>query len=53
MPTLLHLVIDQDNEEMFHHIIHKVDVNKKDPAGWSALQLCAEKGAVKYLDALI
>ncbi|CAK74215.1 unnamed protein product (macronuclear) [Paramecium tetraurelia] len=57
MPSLLHLLIDQNNEELFNTIFEefpeKVDVNIKDPDGWSALHLCAEKGLLKFSQTLI
>ncbi|CAD8053328.1 unnamed protein product [Paramecium primaurelia] len=57
MPSLLHLIIDQNNEELFNKIFEefndKIDVNIKDPDGWSALHLCAEKGLLKFSQILI
>ncbi|CAD8083227.1 unnamed protein product [Paramecium sonneborni] len=57
MPSLLHIVIDQNNEELFNTIFEefsdKIDVNIKDHDGWSALHLCAEKGLLKFSQTLI
>ncbi|CAD8077193.1 unnamed protein product [Paramecium primaurelia] len=57
MPSLLHLLIDQNNQELFNTIFEefpdKIDVNIKDPDGWSALHLCAEKGLLKFSQTLI
>lgn len=57
MPSLLHLVIDLNNTELFDILFkehsEKIDVNIKDPAGWSALHLCAEKGLLNFAKILI
>lgn len=57
MPPFLHLVVDQNNQEMFDVCIaefkDKLDFNILDGAGWSVVQLCAERGRTEMLKQII
>lgn len=57
MPPFLHLVIDQNNKDLFDIILNdykdKFDFNIVDDGGWSTVQLCAERGRVDMLKFII
>lgn len=54
IPAPLILAIDQNNQDLFDVLIkNNADVNVKDDQKYSALHVCAERGTLKMLHALL
>jgi ankyrin repeat protein len=53
MPPVMHLLADTNNIDLFNLMVSKANLEKKDLAGWSLLQICAEKGRNLMIEKLL